>query len=82
MANNILENLIALCERPRMTPFAKWLDSDAETQSAFARKIGISRSYLSEIASGKKRPSLALAFKIESATEGAIPASSWVSEAA
>ncbi len=48
------------------------------TRRDFARELGISQSYLSEIASGAKRPSLNVAFRIERETEGKVPASSWI----
>lgn len=45
----------------------------------WASRFGISRGYLSDIMSGKKRPGLDLAFRIERETKGGVPASSWVS---
>lgn len=48
-------------------------------RNEFAKVIGISAPYLSQILNGEKRPSLDLAFRIEAATGGNVPASSWVS---
>lgn len=65
-----------------MNRLAQYLRTDPAarlTQSQQAEIFGISRSYLSEIASGAKRPSLDVAFRIERETGGAVPASSWVS---
>lgn len=45
----------------------------------FARSVGISAPYLSQILGGLKRPSLALAIRIERATQGTVPAHVWVS---
>ena len=63
-----------------MTVLAEYVKSaraTGEVQAKVAERFGISRSYLSEIASGAKEPSLRVAFRIERATEGAVPASSW-----
>ncbi|MGB1215967.1 MAG: helix-turn-helix domain-containing protein [Pikeienuella sp.] len=43
----------------------------------FARKIGTSPSYLSQIMSAHRRPSLALMVRIEKATGGAVDLNSW-----
>ena len=47
------------------------------TQAEVARRLRISRSYLSEIEAGAKMPSLGLALRIERETAGAVPARSW-----
>ena len=44
----------------------------------FARKAGISKSYLSEILAGERRPSPQLAEKIAKATKGEVSAESLV----
>ncbi len=70
-----------MCEKTRMNPLAKYLSAKSATgqrQADAARAFGISQSYLSEIASGQKRPSLDTAFRIERKTGGEVPASSWV----
>ena len=48
--------------------------------NALAEAIGISPSYLSDIKKGNRVPSLRVAFAIEDATQGAVPARSWVGE--
>lgn len=58
--------------------FAEFIKSSGLRQSEWAERIGCSRSYLSEILSGKKRPSLEVACRIEDLTEGKVPASSWM----
>lgn len=60
--------------------------TDAITRSGrsrtqFASALGIGRPFLSHLESGKKRPSLELAIRIERLTNGAVPAASWVPEA-
>ena len=62
-----------------MENFAAYIKEGGKTRSEFARRIGISAPYLSEILSGSKRPSLDLAFKIEAETGGAVRAVDWVS---
>ena len=44
----------------------------------FAKSLGTSPAYLSQLLSGYRRPSLDLMVKIEAATCGAVPISSWV----
>lgn len=44
------------------------------TQTDFAKKLGISRSHLNLIVSGKQRPSKSLANLIETITEGEVTA--------
>ncbi|MBV7408184.1 helix-turn-helix transcriptional regulator [Maritimibacter sp. DP1N21-5] len=52
------------------------------TRTAMAEALGIGRAYLSLLENGRKRPSLELAFAIERATNGEVPASSWIEDAA
>lgn len=49
-----------------------------KTRTQFAEELGIGRPFLSMLESGKKRPSLELAVRIDRMTGGAVPASSWV----
>jgi DNA-binding transcriptional regulator YdaS (Cro superfamily) len=46
---------------------------------ALAEAIGVSPSYLSDMKKGNRVPSLRVAFAIEDATQGAVPARGWVS---
>ena len=54
-----------------------YLTETGRTQRALAAQLGISPSHLSEIVSGRKRPSLDVAFDIERATGGMVPVQSW-----
>lgn len=45
---------------------------------ALAQVVGISPSYLSDMKKGNRVPSLRIAFAIEDATQGAVPARGWV----
>lgn len=48
-----------------------------ETKGEFAKRIGVSQPYLSNLLAGRSYPSLALAFDIEAATDGRVPVSAW-----
>ena len=50
-------------------------------QSEFARLVGSTQATISKLESGGVQPSLDLAVRIERATAGAVPATSWVPEA-
>jgi transcriptional regulator with XRE-family HTH domain len=56
-----------------------YLRTANKTQEAFADEIGVRQATISRLKRGK-RPSLDLAARIERATGGAIPASSWITE--
>lgn len=52
------------------------------SQAAWGRQLGISKSYVAHLASGRRVPSLDLAFKIENLSEGVVTMQSWmISEA-
>ena len=55
---------------------AAWLDRAGQTQRDFADSIESSEGQVSNLLSGRRTPSLALASRIEELT--GIPASSWV----
>lgn len=63
-----------------MTDLLTYLANTKTKQSVLAASVGVSRGYLSELVGGTKRPSLELAVAIERATDGAVPATSWVPE--
>lgn len=60
-----------------MTNIASYLSDTKTTQAAFAAAISISRPFMSEIVNGVKKPSRAVATRIEQVTNGAVRASSW-----
>ena len=47
------------------------------SQGAFAREVGISEAYLSQILAGKRTPSLSLMYRIEQVTGGAVTRMHW-----
>ncbi len=61
--------------------FAEYIRKCGESRAAWATRIGVSRSYLSDMLNGKKTPSLDVAVRIERLTQGAVPASSWIAPA-
>ncbi|MBO9457310.1 helix-turn-helix transcriptional regulator [Paracoccus sp. R12_1] len=60
-----------------MEKLRAYLSDEGVTQKTFAEAVGLSRSHLNEIISGRKRPSLDVAFAIARATNGAISVDSW-----
>lgn len=58
--------------------FSEYILTSGQNRAAWADKLGVSRSYLSDILNGNKTPSLELAVKIERATGGVILAASWI----
>lgn len=48
--------------------------------ASFARMLGVSEAYLSQLRRGRRLPSLSLAMKIERATEGEVRAAAWTAE--
>lgn len=65
-----------------MSDLATYLAAAGTSQRSFAEEIRCSQSFLSDILSGRRRPSLGLAARIERATKGQIKAVSWVSDEA
>lgn len=61
-----------------MEKLQQFLTSSGTRQSALAAKLQITRGYMSELASGRKLPSLPLAAEIEKVTEGAVPVGCWI----
>ena len=59
------------------TPLAEFLSQTDLTQTELGARWGIDNSYLSRLASGKRKPSLFLARLIERDTNGAVPVDSW-----
>jgi len=62
--------------------FAEYLKTTGDSQVSWARRLNVSNSHLCGVLSGKKKPSLELAVRIERETGGAVPASSWIPEEA
>lgn len=63
-----------------MSKLTTYLSETSTSQAKLSEALGISRGHMSLLASGERKPSLELAVAIERATDGAVPASSWVDE--
>lgn len=51
-----------------------------EARTVWAARLGITKSYLSELLNGNRTPSLEVAVRIQRVTNGAVPAASWLPE--
>ena len=58
-----------------------WLKAADITAAEFARRLEYDPSNMSKLLKGAIRPTLEMAFRIERATAGQIPASAWVEAA-
>ncbi|MEQ9241262.1 helix-turn-helix transcriptional regulator [Roseovarius indicus] len=58
--------------------FADFIIASGKTRKDWADRIGVSKSYLSDLVNGKAVPSLVVATKIELLTGGEVTASSWI----
>lgn len=63
-----------------MSKLTTYLSETSISQAKLSDALGISRSHMSLLVSGERKPGLDLAVAIERATDGAVPASSWVDE--
>lgn len=61
-----------------MEKLRAYLASTGMKQKDFAAKAGIGPSYLHDLLSGRREPSLATAGKIAAATRGKVPLSAWL----
>lgn len=57
---------------------AAWLKKNEQTLLGFSEIVECSKQTVGAIKQGDFTPSLSLAFRIEEATDGAVPAKSWV----
>lgn len=55
-----------------------WLKKQKLSQAAFAKKIKSSQGHISELASGKMRPTLETVGMIAKATKGAVSVNDWL----
>ncbi len=61
-----------------MMNISQYLEQVQMRQCDFAKRVGISKSYMSEIAAGLKTPALDTAIKIHEATGGSVPLKSLI----
>ncbi|OIQ32321.1 MAG: hypothetical protein BM562_05485 [Alphaproteobacteria bacterium MedPE-SWcel] len=57
---------------------SEYLKMAMVTQSEFAAQVGVTQGVVSRLANGTKQPSLALAVRIELATQGAVTTHQWI----
>lgn len=57
-----------------------YLKSSGQTQSEFAAKVGTTPATISRLCSKSLNPTLDLAHRIESATEGSVPTEMWLTD--
>ena len=69
--------MFAVCEQSRMEKLSAYLKATKTTQSAFAARVGTSKSHLCDILNHRRRPGLDLAAAIEAETQGAVPVGTW-----
>lgn len=63
-----------------MEKLKSYLEAFDGNQQALAGYLGISRPHVSLLLSGRKRPSLQLAGRIEKLTNGAVPMTAWIDD--
>jgi transcriptional regulator with XRE-family HTH domain len=59
------------------SPLAAWLTKNDVSHAELGRRLGVTDSAVWRWAHDQRRPGVDDAFKIEKATAGAVPASSW-----
>lgn len=62
------------------TPLAQWLKISGVTGADLAKRVGVSRPFISRISKGKRQPSLAIAAKLSAET--GLPLDKFLKEAA
>lgn len=67
---------MSLCATLLGMTLSEFLVEQKWTHAEAAQRLGVSRSYLTQIIRGQRAPSLALAVKIERLTGGAVTAAS------
>lgn len=65
-----------------MEKLKSYLEAFDGNQQALAAYLGISRPHVSLLLSGRKKPSLQLAGRIEKLTGGAVPMTAWIDDEA
>lgn len=58
--------------------FGRWIKSKGKTVAETAKLLGVTRSYVHLLATGKALPSAKLMAKIQTVTLGHVPSSSWM----
>lgn len=70
-----------MCEHCGMEQLRSFLAQHKMRPSELAEVVGTSRGYIHDILNRRRRPGLEVATRIERATGGEVPASTWVEDA-
>lgn len=73
------KNAVLAAETEGRRKFAEWVDG--ANLAELARRLQVTRSWVSAVASGKTRPSIDMAYRIEQLTLGSIKTSLWAQPA-
>ena len=73
-----LANAAGAWQYPRMEKLKQYIAAQGISSRAFAQSVGLSSAGLHGLLHGRNIPSLPVAFRIEDATGGAVPARAWV----
>jgi transcriptional regulator with XRE-family HTH domain len=65
-----------------MEKLAQYLKSNNVSAAHLAAQVGVTRQYIWALAKGTSLPRVDVAFRIEDATNGAVPARAWVTNPA
>ena len=63
-----------------MVTFSNWVASTGMSHEAIAKRIGVSRAYVTQLCGGKKRPSVEIIRRILIAADGALTAEGLILE--
>ncbi len=69
-----------MCDYSFMELFRRYLKSTGTSLTKIAGQLNSSKGCVHDLLSGRRRPSLRLAYRIEEVTDGAVPMTSWFAE--
>jgi hypothetical protein len=64
-------------KRPAHRVLKKWLEDEGLSYREFGESVGVCKQSIHQIATGKRNPGRDLGFRIDRATDGAVPATIW-----
>lgn len=76
-ANFLLAVMFAVCKHMTMMKLSTYISQTGVKQAVLAEQLGIKPPHMSLLVRGDRKPSRALAAKIELVTDGAVPVSIW-----
>lgn len=63
-----------------MVTFANWVARSGQSHEVIAKRIGVSRAYITQLAGGKKKPSIEIIRRILIVADGALTAEGLIFE--